>query len=128
VDLAIAVHVIEHFYEWEVQDVITEWKRILKPGGILIVELPSMTKVLNYIKQCLEQKQPYWMQMTWWAIWGDPRYQDVAMTHKWGYTDKSMQFEMTKAGFEQVTVMEPRYHVKKRDMRVIGIKPKEQST
>lgn len=122
VDVAVAVHVIEHFYQWEVAEVLSEWKRILKPGGLLILELPSMDKVARYLKACLEQHQPFWAQMSWWALWGDPRYKDPAMCHKWGYTEPIMQKTLEDAGFSGVRFEEPRYHVKQRDMRVLATK------
>ena len=35
-DAVAAIHVLEHFYEWEVYDLLTEWKRVLKPGGKIL--------------------------------------------------------------------------------------------
>src|SRR5207244_238231 len=32
-DAVAAIHVLEHFYAWEAVPLLTEWKRILKPGG-----------------------------------------------------------------------------------------------
>lgn len=120
--MIVAVHVIEHFYQWEVQDVLTEWKRLLKPGGTLILELPSMDKVARYLKACIERDEPFWAQMSWWALWGDPRYKDPSMCHKWGYTEPIMRQTLTDAGFSAIAFAEPRYHVKQRDMRVTAQK------
>src|SRR5687767_12241110 len=33
VDEILSVHVVEHFWRWEVLDVLREWVRVLKPGG-----------------------------------------------------------------------------------------------
>ena len=38
----LSVHVIEHFYYWEVADVLKEWVRVLKPGGRMIIECPNL--------------------------------------------------------------------------------------
>lgn len=116
-----AIHVLEHFYEWEAVDVLKEWRRILKPGGQLIVELPCMDKVMDYLAKCATMKQPVFAQMSWWALWGDPRYKSVEMTHKWGYSTAMLQKALQQAGFTTVTLTEPRYHVKQRDMRAVAL-------
>jgi hypothetical protein len=79
-----------------------------------------MDKVLNYIKDCLQhQEGKFQIQMTWWAIWGDPRYQDPIMCHKWGYTIDLMKALLGKAGFSRAQFTAPRYHIRQRDMRVV---------
>lgn len=120
VDTAVAIHVLEHFYEWEAVDVLKEWRRILKPGGQLIVELPCMDKVLDYLVKCATTKQPVFAQMSWWALYGDPRYKSVEMTHKWGYSKRMLQAVLQQAGFTTIHLTEPRYHVKQRDMRAVA--------
>lgn len=121
-DVAIAIHVLEHFYFWEVADLLTEWKRVLKPGGKLILELPCMDKVLFYMSECLRQKAPMDPQMTWLALWGDPGYRRVEMCHKWGYTKQMLTDALLQAGFVNVAIEKPRYHVPPRDMRVVAFK------
>ena len=118
-----AIHVLEHFYEWEALDVLKEWRRILKPGGQLIVELPCMDKVFDYLVQCAAKKKPVFAQMSWWALWGDPRYKSVEMTHKWGYSMQMLKTVLEQAGFTSVSITTPRYHLKQRDMRVVAINP-----
>jgi predicted SAM-dependent methyltransferase len=41
-DEILAVHVVEHFWRWEVEAVIKEWIRVLKPGGRMILECPNL--------------------------------------------------------------------------------------
>ena len=121
-DVAVSVHVIEHFYQWDVQDILLEWKRVLKTGGKLVLELPCMDKVLNHMHHCMQNKLPIYPGMGWFVFWGDPRYKDPHMGHKWGYTKHMIQEALESAGFRDVAFEEPRYHFKMRDMRVIGFK------
>jgi predicted SAM-dependent methyltransferase len=117
VDAVAAIHIIEHFYLWEVTDILQEWKRVLKPGGKLILELPCMDKVFWYIAKCIEQNVPMKERFSAWALWGDPYTMDEGMMHRWGYFIRDMSKLLTSAGFKHVTHMEPRYHQPLRDMR-----------
>jgi hypothetical protein len=46
-----AIHLFEHFYRWECERVLAEWRRLLKPRGRLVLELPDLHKCcLNIVK------------------------------------------------------------------------------
>lgn len=120
--MIISIHVLEHFHYWEVPDMLREWKRALKPGGKLILELPCMDKIIHYMAECLKQRQPMDLQMTWLALWGDPAYKREEMCHKWGYLKSQLVQLLEDLGFVNVAVEKPRYHVVVRDMRVVGYK------
>lgn len=122
-DAIAAIHVIEHFYYWDVVNVLSHWMKILKPGGKLILELPSMEKVFQYIANCLDQKQPMSATFSFLPIWGDPSFKDVAMCHKWGYFFPTLKIPLVKAGFERIGLEKARYHFPQRDMRVVAYKP-----
>ena len=40
-DLIYASHVLEHFGRWEFRAVLSEWRRVLKPGGTLRLAVPD---------------------------------------------------------------------------------------
>lgn len=121
-DAVAAIHVIEHFYEWEAFDVLTEWKRVLKPGGKMILELPCMDKVFGYVVRCIANKEPMQPFMTLLALYGDPKEKSVAMCHKWGYFQKPLRDLLEKVGMRQIEFCKPRYHFPFRDMRAECIK------
>lgn len=122
-DAIAAIHVLEHFYYWDVPGVLEEWKRVLKPGARLILELPCMDKVFRLISLAIERQEPLSPVFSMLPIWGDPKYKDPAMLHKWGYFYSSLKVDLVKAGFTGVTLEKPRYHFPNRDMRVTSIKP-----
>ena len=121
-DAVAAIHVLEHFYHWEVPDVLKEWKRILKPGGKLILELPSMDKVMGYIAQCIAKKEDMERFMTLHAMYGDPMHKDPAMCHKWGWFMRELYAVLDEAGFRDIRYVTPRYHFAFRDQRFEAIK------
>jgi predicted SAM-dependent methyltransferase len=48
VDLIYAAHVLEHFGRLEYMNVLKEWYRVLKPGAILRLSVPSFEAVVEY--------------------------------------------------------------------------------
>lgn len=116
-DEIMAIHVIEHFYHWEVQDLLKHWIKILKPGGKLILECPDLAKLVGFFASGDTRDQ-----MTMWGFYGDPSHKDPLMCHRWAYTPQSLSDELRMAGLTQITHEEARFHVKLRDMRVTGIK------
>lgn len=50
-DLIYSCHMLEHLKRHEVEDVLKEWYRVLKPGGTLRVAVPDFEKVAEvYLK------------------------------------------------------------------------------
>ena len=45
------------------------------------------------------------------------------MMHKWGYTKDQLRAEIVQAGFCNIEMQEPKYHVAQRDMRLVAFKP-----
>ncbi len=113
--IVIAIHVIEHFYRWEVEDLLQEWKRLLSPGGILVMELPNLELVCrNYLGGA-----PAPIAIS--AMYGDPAHKDVRMCHKWGYTPRSLKKILEGQGFVHVRDEPAKLHFKEvRDMRIIA--------
>jgi ubiquinone/menaquinone biosynthesis C-methylase UbiE len=121
-DAIAAIHVLEHFYAWEVGDLLQEWKRVLKPDGKIILELPCMDKVVAYMLECISEKRQMAESFTWFAFWGDPKYKDPHMCHKWGYSKASLQNLLENSGFKNIRFETPNYHFPQRDMRVVAYK------
>jgi SAM-dependent methyltransferase len=122
-DRAAAIHVFEHFYYWDAPKFLREVKRVLKSGGKLVLELPCMDKVFSHISIRLRKGESPSPTFSWFALWGDPRYEAPAMTHKWGYFKADMHRLLTDAGFIDVQGEEPNYHFPRRDMRCVATKP-----
>ena len=125
-DEVMAIHVVEHFWRWEVEGILQEWVRVLKPGGKMILECP------NLISACQEfLKNPDVSslggqegQRSMWVFYGDPAWKDPYMVHRWGYTPNSLAWLMNRAGLTELKQEAAQYKLREpRDMRITGRKP-----
>ncbi len=125
-DEILSVHVVEHFWRWEVADVLKEWVRVLRPGGKMIVECPNL---LSACREFLANPDvasgpgPEG-QRTMWVFYGDPAWKDPYMVHRWGYTPLSLARLMVESGLINLRQEPAQFKLREpRDMRVVGEKP-----
>ena len=50
VDTICTQHVLEHFYRHEVISIFKNFYNLLKPGGVIVTEMPDLNGILNLIK------------------------------------------------------------------------------
>lgn len=121
-----AIHVVEHFWRWEVVDVLKEWVRVLKPGGKMILECPNLISACEAVladpdKATLPGPEG---QRSMWVLYGDPSWRDPLMVHRWGYTPRSLAQVMFEAGLRELRQEPAQYKLREpRDMRITGVKP-----
>jgi len=115
VDEIMAIHVCEHFYKHEILSVLKEWKRVLKPDGIMVLELPCLDKVMRHF----EIGSPH--NMTMWALYGQPEthIDGEPALHKWCWSERNFGMLLEQAGMRNITCERPHYHQPSRDMRFV---------
>lgn len=121
-DEVMAIHVFEHFFRWQVDAILEEWKRLLRIDGGLILELPNLQKCCENIlsgRTVGAGKHPD--QAGMWGLYGDPRLESPFMCHRWGWTPQTLRVILQQHGFlaikEQPTVFHPAGRAY-RDMRI----------
>jgi SAM-dependent methyltransferase len=125
-DEILSVHVVEHFWRWEIRDVLREWVRVLKPRGKMIVECPN---ILSACRTFLENPAQFSRegqegQRTMWVFYGDPKWKDPLMIHRWGYTPDSLRELLGEVGLTDVRQEPAQFKLREpRDMRIVGTKP-----
>ena len=121
-DVAYSIHVLEHFYRHETEDVLKEWVRVLKPGGKLIIEVPCLDKVIGKFNHYIKEKLEINKQATMFRLYGDPRYKDANMVHNWCFSVQELIALLEKSGLCDVHYSEAEWHRPDCDMRVTGTK------
>lgn len=127
-DEVMAIHVVEHFWRWEVVDVLKEWVRVLKPGGKMILECPNLISAAQALLADPDRASGPGGegQRSMWVFYGDPQWKDPLMVHRWGYTPRSLAFVMHEAGLVELRQEPAQFKLREpRDMRITGIKPRQ---
>jgi len=117
-DVILAVHVFEHFEQWEAVNLAIEWRRVLKPGGVLVMEMPDLDKV----RHLLDSPDILDTNLALLGLYGDWSKKRPEMTHKWCYSGEMLTELLRVAGYRKTAIHEPEFHVKQRDLRVVAIK------
>lgn len=111
----LGVHIWEHFLLWECDGVLAEWRRLLRLGGLLVLEMPDLIKCCRNILEGREGKKPG--QLGMWGLFGDASLEDVHMLHRWGWTFETLRPFLAARGFVDIVERETQFHPAGRGVR-----------
>lgn len=121
-----AIHIFEHFYPWQAGDALSEWKRLLRSGGRLVLELPDVVKCAQNVIDLTMKGGKELDQLGMWGLYGDPRTKDPYMMHRWGWSPTTLKNFLEEHGFIKIAFKPTLFHPagrNHRDMRVEAVKP-----
>jgi len=117
VDMIESFHLIEHFDYINCKYVLSEWFRILKSNGRLIIETPDLVKSLKKFQNVdVEAKK---RTLNW--IFG---IDNQGMSHKTGFTFQLLKELLEEVGFNEISNKRSISHTYEPGLRIECIKPK----
>jgi predicted SAM-dependent methyltransferase len=117
IDKIEAYHLIEHFDYIHCKYVLSEWFRILKPAGILIMETPDLPETFKKFKHSNLENKITTLQ---WLYGID----SPGMQHKTGFSWELIKNLLEEIGFENIRREKPTTHLYEPAMRIVCQKPK----
>ena len=91
----LASHLLEHFDFKEAFGVLEEWKRVLIPGGRLILEVPNLENICRNFVDDPSSRVNLYIQ-----IFGAPWF--PGHEHKFGYSPEQLVWTLQTAGFKDI--------------------------
>jgi predicted SAM-dependent methyltransferase len=113
----LAVHLVEHILPWELKAALAEWHRLLRPRGLLVLELPDLLKCCRNILDGRAKGGKHPDQLGMWGLFGDNRYEDPYMLHRWAYTFSTLAPIVEEAGFTSIVERTTQFHPAGREHR-----------
>jgi predicted SAM-dependent methyltransferase len=118
VDLIEASQLIEHFDYIHCKYILSEWFRVLKPEGKLILETPDLeTTFKKFVSSDLRAQK---LTLQW--IYG---IDSLGMRHKTGFTFDLLKDLLQEIGFWKISREKPKMHRYEAGLRILCQKPKE---
>lgn len=97
-EIVYASHVLEYFDRVEVVDVLKEWSRVLKPGGIIRLAVPDFEGLLQVYNRYHDLNKIIGPLYGRWPVPGT----DMTVYHKTVYDYESLRTVLMQAGFKDV--------------------------
>lgn len=108
IDAVWSSHNLEHIYQHEVPSALSEFYRVLKPGGLLLLTTPNLQRAAEFVAHDQLEHQIYRspagpitpLDMIFGHTASLARGQGF-MAHRTGFTARTLQKSLTEAGFAQ---------------------------
>lgn len=95
-DVLWASHVIEHFHFHDGHKAVREWGRVLKPGGIIIIETPNLVELCKYFLESDEATRIDLYNAFFSSGW------EPGQAHLFLYTPNQLRWTLEQMGFENI--------------------------
>lgn len=97
-DEIFACHIFEHLNPYKIADVLTSWKRVLKPGGKLIMEMPDILELCKNFEKSNKDERYRLLN----CIYGTTQ---IEHPHVFGWYPEILNDHLMYAGYENIVFM-----------------------
>ncbi|MFT7641176.1 MAG: glycosyltransferase involved in cell wall biosynthesis/predicted SAM-dependent methyltransferase [Pirellulaceae bacterium] len=119
VDEIYSSHVVEHFVRWEACEMLKEWASILKPGGRMVIEMPSFWRCVAWLFHPSSKKRSLARSQFYGNQWDRLDFE----THRYVWSAGEVRKMLSQLGFRRVRINHrTKTHHPGRDMRIVAVK------
>lgn len=115
VDEIFTAHTIEHFTRWETLRILQDWHRSLKPGGLLVIEMPDFWRCVLWLFHPLPKYRKVARDQFYGNQWDELEYE----THRYVWAAGEVRRVLRELSFSSVRITHrTETHYPGRDMRI----------
>jgi predicted SAM-dependent methyltransferase len=119
VDEIFTAHTIDHFTRWEAIKMFRDWRRILKPGGLLTIEVADFWRCILWLFHPLREKRRLGRTQFYGNQWDEIDFE----THRYLWSARELTNILREIGYTSVSVHHRTLtHCPGRDMHVQACK------
>ncbi|MBU0568882.1 methyltransferase domain-containing protein [bacterium] len=96
IDEITSIHLIEHFTRAEWQRIKKDWVRVLKVGGLMIIECPNFERCVKHFLDAPTIERSFWML----TIYGGQEAYGEGQLHKNGFTVERLISDLESEGMK----------------------------
>ena len=121
----LASHVFEHLNPYHALDILKDWRRVLKPGGKLIMEMPDIEQLCKRFVTASTGERYGILNAIYGSVnttgVGGP--DNITSPHLFGWWPQSLWDHLTNAGFTNIVFMDEKIPHPESNLRVEAEKP-----
>lgn len=120
IDEIFTAHTLDHFTKWVATDMLSDWFRMLKPGGRLVIEVADFRRCVLWLFHPSKKKRNFARSQFYGNQWDRIDFE----THRYLWSRRELTAELRDIGFVEIrSTHQTLTHVPGRDMHVEAIKP-----
>lgn len=121
----LASHVFEHLNPYHALDILKDWRRVLKPGGKLIMEMPDIEQLCKRFVTASTGERYGILNAVYGSVnttgVGGP--DNITSPHLFGWWPQSMYDHLVNAGYTDIVFMDEKIPHPESNFRVEATKP-----